>query len=248
MKILGIDIGGTGIKGAIVNTKKGELITERFRIPTPDPPTPENIIRGVKEVVAEFEWEGMIGIGFPAAVRHGIVKTASNIDESWIGLNASEEIQKATGCLTHLVNDVDAAGLAEMKFGAGRKQKGTTMVVAAGTGIGTALFIDKKLVPNTELGFVVVNGKFGEHYAANSVRVAEDLTLKQWAKRLNEYLQRLEFLFWPDLFIMGGGISKEFEKYEKHFKLDTKIVAAESRNHAGIIGAALAAKNEFKKK
>lgn len=246
MKILGLDIGGTGIKGAVVNTKKGELITDRLRIPTPNPPTPNNIIETVIELVNEFDWKGPIGCGFPAAVRHEIVMTASNIDKSWIGMNASKVIEKATGCPTHLINDVDAAGMAEMKFGAGRNQKGTTIMVAAGTGIGTALFIDKHLVPNTEMGFIMVNGMAGEHYAANSVRVAEELSMKKWTKRLNEYLQRLESLFWPDLFIMGGGISKDFEKYEKHFKLDTKIVPAESRNHAGIIGAALAAKEMFK--
>jgi len=246
MKILGIDIGGSGIKGAIVNTKKGKLITERHRIPTPDPATPEAVINTVIELVKEFNWKGPIGCGFPAAVRHEIVVTASNIDESWIGMNASEAIEKATGCKTHLVNDVDAAGMAEMKFGAGRKQKGTTIMAAAGTGIGTALFIDKKLVPNTELGFVWVNGMAGEHYAANSVRKSENLSYEEWASRLNEYFQRLEYLFWPDLFILGGGISKDFEKYEKYFDLNTPLVPAESRNYAGIIGAALAAKKELK--
>ncbi|MEQ8472377.1 MAG: ROK family protein [Marinoscillum sp.] len=242
MKVLGIDIGGTGIKGAIVDTKKGELITERHRISTPHPATPEAIIETVIQLIDQLNWSGPIGCGFPAAVSHGVVKTASNIDKSWIGMNAAKEIKKATNCPTYLVNDVDAAGTAEMKFGAGKSQKGTTLMVAAGTGIGTALFIDKKLVPNTELGFVQLRGMPGEHYAANSVRKSEKLSIEQWAKRFNEYLQRLESLFWPDLFILGGGISKHFESYEQHFELGTKIVPAESRNHAGIIGAALAAK------
>lgn len=245
MNILGIDIGGTGIKGAIVDPIKGELITERFRIPTPDPPTPQAMIDTVIELVKEFKWQGSIGCGFPAVVRHGIVMTASNIDKSWIGLNASKVIQEATNCPTHLVNDVDAAGMAEIKFGAGKNQKGTTIMIAAGTGIGTALFIGQQLVPNTELGFVNVNGMPGEHFAANSVRKSEDLSLEEWAIRFNQYLQRLEFLFWPDLFILGGGISKKFEEFSQHFDLQTEIVPAESRNHAGIIGAALAAKNEF---
>lgn len=249
MKVLGIDIGGTGIKGAIVDTKKGILITERVRIPTPDPATPQAVIDTVIELVREFDYKGPIGCGFPAAVRQEIVKTASNIDKSWIGMNAAEQIRKATKCPTHLLNDVDAAGLAEMKFGAGvlQKKNDTTMMVAAGTGIGTALFIGKKLVPNTELGFIQVKNMPGEHYAANSVRKAEDLSLEEWAGRFNEYLIKLESLFWPDLFIMGGGISKKFEEFENFLTLDTKIVAASTRNHAGIIGAALAAKNLLKK-
>lgn len=248
MEILGIDVGGSGIKGAIVNTKTGELLTERHRIETPQPPTPANMIATICEIVNFFEWNGPIGVGFPAAVRHEIVKTASNIDHSWIGINAGEAIEKATGCPTHLVNDVDAAGLAEMKFGAGKNKKGVTMMVAAGTGIGTGLFIGNKLVPNTELGFVQLKGMPGEHYAANSVREKEDLTWEEWGKRLNEYLIRLESLFWPDLFILGGGVSKHFDHFEKYLQLDTPVVAAESRNHAGIIGAALAAKQQGLKK
>lgn len=248
MELLGIDIGGSGIKGALVDTRKGELVTERYRIPTPQPATPEAVIRTVAEIVSEFKWKGAIGCGFPAAVRHGIVKTASNIDKSWIGMHAAEEITRVTGCPTHLVNDVDAAGMAEMEFGAGRNQEGLTIMVAAGTGIGTALFMNKILVPNTELGFVQVHGMPGEHYAANSVRENEDLSWKEWAIRFNAYLQRLESLFWPDLFIMGGGVSRYFEMYQQYFTLDTQIVPAESRNHAGIIGAALAARSVIDEK
>ncbi len=248
MKILGIDVGGTGIKGAIVDTKKGELLTERHRIDTPQPATPQAVIDTIIAIIKEFDWHGVIGVGFPAAVRHEIVKTASNIDKSWIGMNAAQKIEEATGCPTHLVNDVDAAGLAEMEFGAGKKEKGSALMVAAGTGIGTALFINKKLVPNTELGFVQLHGMPGEHYAANSVRKNEDLSWEEWGKRFNEYLQRLESLFWPDLFIMGGGVSKNFEKYSEYFTLDTPVVPAKSKNHAGIIGAALAAKMEGLKK
>ncbi len=245
MKILGIDIGGTGIKGAIVNTKTGELLTERHRIPTPDPATPQAVIDTVIAIVREFDWKGPVGVGFPAAVRHEIVKTASNIDPTWIGMNASKEIEKATGCKTHLVNDADAAGLAEMKFGAGKECHGVSLMITVGTGIGSALFINRSLVPNTELGFIQVNGMPGEHYAAKSVKEAQNLSIEEWAGRFKEYLNRLESLFWPDMFIMGGGLSKKFEQFEKYLNLDTKIVPAESRNHAGIIGAALAAKNEF---
>ncbi|MEQ8239046.1 MAG: ROK family protein [Cyclobacteriaceae bacterium] len=242
MKILGIDVGGSGIKGAIVDTEIGELITERFRIPTPQPPTPEAMIQTICEIIEHFEWHGQIGVGFPAAVRSEIIKTASNIDKSWIGLNAAEKIKVATGCNTHLVNDVDAAGLAEIKFGAGKGAEGVTLMVAAGTGIGTGLFIGSQLVPNTELGFVWLNDMPGEHYAANSVREKEDLSWTVWGMRFNEYLKRLESLFWPDLFIIGGGVSKHFDKYSACFTLDTQVVPAQSKNHAGIIGAALAAK------
>lgn len=241
MEILGIDIGGTGIKGAVVDTVNGVLVTERFRLKTPQPATPAAVLNSLLEVVAHFSWKGVIGCGFPAAVRHEIIKTASNIDKSWIGLNAAEQIQQATGCPTHLVNDVDAAGIAEMEFGAGKDASGVTMVVAAGTGIGTGLFTGKKLVPNTELGFVQVQGMPGEYYAANSVRENENLSWKEWGVRLNKYLVRLESLFWPDLFIIGGGVSKHYESFERYFQLDTPVVPAQTRNHAGIIGAALAA-------
>ncbi|MEP4532993.1 MAG: polyphosphate--glucose phosphotransferase [Cyclobacteriaceae bacterium] len=244
MEILGIDIGGSGIKGAIVETKNGELITDRKRIPTPQPATPEAMLDTVKELVDFFGWKGVIGCGFPAAVQHDIVRTASNIDKSWIGLNAAKKIQKLTGCPTHVVNDVDAAGLAEIKIGAGKKEKGVTIMLAAGTGIGSAIFIKKQLVPNMELGFIHVNGMPGEHYAANSVRERENLDWKTWAGRFNEYLHRLDSLFWPDLFILGGGVSKKFDEYGKYFDVKTPVVPAMTKNHAGIIGAALAAKDE----
>ncbi|WP_258104570.1 polyphosphate--glucose phosphotransferase [Marinoscillum sp. MHG1-6] len=242
MEILGIDIGGTGIKGAIVDSKKGKLLTDRLRMPTPAPATPELMLDTVRELVKEFGWKGPIGSGFPAVVQHEIVRTASNIDKSWIGVNAAKEIEKLTGCPTHLVNDVDAAGMAEMKFGAGKKEKGVAIIIAAGTGIGSALFINRKLVPNTELGFVYVNQMPGEHYAANSVRENEGLSWEEWGGRFNEYLQRLEFLFWPDLLILGGGVSKRFDEYKQYFDLKTKLVPAKAKNNAGIIGAALAAK------
>ncbi|MEM7550549.1 MAG: ROK family protein [Bacteroidota bacterium] len=244
MELLGIDIGGTGIKGAIVDTKKGELITERYRIDTPQPPTPEAIIHTVHKIIKEFNWKRGIGCGFPAAVKHEIVKTAANIDDSWIGMNAAEEISKVTGCPAHVVNDVDAAGYAEMKFGAGKKHDGLVMVIAAGTGIGTAIFSEQILVPNTELGHLRLHGIDAEKYAANSVRKEEELPMDVWAKRFNEYLNRIVELFWPDLIILGGGISKKFEEYEKYFDMDTKIVPASMRNEAGIVGAALAAKHE----
>lgn len=245
MEILGIDIGGTGIKGAIVDTEEGKLVTERHRIETPKPATPKSVIETVEKIVAEFDWKGPIGCGFPAAVKHEIVKTAANIDRSWLGMNASEKIEKKTGCPTHLVNDVDAAGFAEMTFGAGKDNKGTVIVAAVGTGIGTAIFIEGKLLPNTELGHLYLNNMEAEHYAANSIREKENLEWEEWGNRLNEYLQHLELLFWPDLFILGGGVSKKFDRYGHCFELDAQIVPAENKNNAGIIGAALATKKEF---
>jgi len=245
MNVLGIDIGGSGIKGAIVDTTEGKLITDRHRIATPQPATPTAVIETVEKLVAEFDWHGPIGCGFPAAVKHEIVKTAANIDKSWIGVNAAAKIEQDTGCPTHLVNDVDAAGFAEMKFGAGKNNKGTVMIVAVGTGIGTAIFTEGRLLPNTELGHLFLHGMDAEHYAANSVREKEDLDWEEWGKRLNEYLNHLELLFWPDLIILGGGVSKKFDHYSKYFDLDAKIVPAQNRNNAGIIGAALAAQKEL---
>ena len=245
MDVLGIDIGGTGIKGAIVDTVTGELKTERIRLETPHPATPNAIIDSVNELIKQLNWTDLVGIGFPAAVKHDVVKTASNIDKRWIGLNAAEIIQESTKCPTHLINDVDAAGYAEMYFGAGKGNMGNVMIIAVGTGIGTAMFSEGILFANTELGFIRVKGIAGEHYASNSVREKEDLSMKEWARRLNKYLQRIESLFFPDLMILGGGISKKFEKFNKYLELECEIVPAEMRNNAGIVGAALAARHRL---
>jgi len=239
MEILGIDIGGSGIKGAIVDTTKGVLLTERYRLPTPQPATPEAVIDTVDEVIAFFNWKAPVGCGFPAAIVDEVVMTASNIDNGWLGKHASEEITKNTGCPAHLINDVDAAGLAEVAYGAGKGVAGTVIMVAAGTGIGTALFRDGRLFPNTELGHLILKEGAAEDYAANSVRKNEELSWEEWGGRFNEYLNHLDFLLWPDLFIMGGGVSKNHEEYFKYFKLRPKIVPAEMLNEAGIIGAAL---------
>jgi len=241
MEILGIDVGGSGIKGGIVDTREGELITERYRIPTPKPATPSSMIETIEAIIRNFAWQGTVGCGFPAAVKNEIVKTASNIDNSWIGVNASARIQKETGCPTHLVNDVDAAGYAEVEFGAGKDRYGTIFMAAFGTGIGTAVFHNRQLVPNTELGHIPMHGMAAEDYAANSIREKNDLSWEEWGGRVNEYLQLIEALFWPDIIIIGGGVSKDFNEFKTFLDLDTEVVPAESRNHAGIIGAALAA-------
>ncbi|MEQ9298252.1 MAG: ROK family protein [Cyclobacteriaceae bacterium] len=241
MQVLGIDIGGTGMKGAVVDTIRGELVTDRHRIPTPSPATPKEMINTVKEIVEHFEWEGPIGCGFPAAIKHDIVMTASNIDDSWIGVKAAKKIKKKTGCRTHLVNDVDAAGLAEMSFGAGKGNNGTVLMIAAGTGIGTALFTEGELVPNTELGHIPLHGASAEKYAANSVRKKLGLSIEEWAGRFNEYLALVEFLLWPDLIILGGGISKQSDKFLSLLDTKCEIVPAQMLNNAGIIGAAVGA-------
>ncbi|MDX1586363.1 MAG: ROK family protein [Balneolaceae bacterium] len=241
MEILGIDVGGSGIKGAIVDTQVGELITERYRIPTPKPATPSAVVDTIEAIIRNFDWQGPVGCGFPAAVKNQIVKTASNIDDSWIGVNASERIEKETGCPTCLVNDVDAAGYAEVNFGAGKDRYGTIFLAAFGTGIGTAVFHNQQLVPNTELGHILMHGMAAENYAANSIRKNNDLSWEEWGGRVNEYLQFIEALFWPDIIILGGGVSKYFGEFKAYLDLDTEIVPAENRNHAGIIGAALAA-------
>ena len=246
MEILGIDVGGSGIKGAIVNTKKGKLMTKRHRIHTPKPATPPAMIKTIEAIINHFDWQGPVGCGFPAAVKNEIVKTASNIDNSWIGVNASEQIENKTGCPTHLVNDVDAAGCAEVTFGAGKNRYGTIFMAAFGTGIGTAIFHNQHLVPNTELGHIPLNNMAAEDYAANSIRKKHDLTWEEWGGRVNEYLQLIEALFWPDAIIIGGGVSKKFSDFKPYIHLDTDVLPAKNRNHAGIIGAALAATSKLK--
>ncbi|RNC83265.1 MAG: ROK family protein [Balneola sp.] len=244
MQILGIDVGGSGIKGAIVDTEKGELITERFRLVTPQPATPDAMIETMIAIIRHFDWHGPIGCGFPAAVVNEIIRTAANIDNSWIGVNASKRIEKETGCPVHLVNDVDAAAYAEMNFGAGVGEHGTVVMAAFGTGIGTAIFRNDQLIPNTEFGHVYLkNGKKAEHYSANSVREKNEMSWKKWGKRVNKYLQYMEALFWPDLFIIGGGVSKDFDSFKEYIDVEARVVPAASRNHAGIIGAALSAKD-----
>lgn len=242
MNVLGIDVGGTGIKGAPVDTDKGELLAERFRVLTPQPSTPENVGNAIAELAHHFEWTDRIGCGFPSAIARGIkIRTAANIDPSWIGTNAKELIESKTHCKTTMINDADAAGIAEFAFGAGREAKGVVFMITVGTGIGTALFVDGKLVPNTELGHIEVRGKEAEKRASERVRIDKELSWEKWAERFNEYLETMERLFWPDMFIIGGGASKHFERFSPTLTVQAKIVPAELGNEAGIVGAAMAA-------
>ncbi len=243
MKILGVDIGGSGVKGAPVETETGEFIAERFRIPTPDPPTPKAIAKKVMKLIEHFDINGPIGCGFPAVIQHNIVRTASNIDKSWIGTNVVELFMKFTKRVPRIINDADAAGLAEMKFGAGRNQKGVVIMITVGTGLGTSIFVEGKLLPNTEFGHIILNNKIAEKYASDAVRKVKNLSWKQWAKRFDKYLNRLEDLIWPDLFIIGGGASKKFDRFSEYFTVNAKVLSAQLLNDAGIIGAALAAES-----
>jgi polyphosphate glucokinase len=242
MAILGIDIGGSGIKGAPVDTQTGEMVATRFRLPTPEPSMPGDMAVVIGEIARHFEWNGPIGAGFPAVMRDGVVLTAANIDETWIGVDAAKLITAETGCPATVVNDADAAGLAEMRFGAGKDyQKGTVLVITLGTGIGTAIFTDGYLVRNTEFGHLEIRGKDAERRASDAVRQRKNLSWPEYADRVNEYLGAMEKLFWPNLIIIGGGISKEYQKFFPYLSTDARVVAAQMLNNAGIVGAAMAA-------
>ena len=241
MEVLGIDVGGSGIKGAPVSTTDGRLLAERYRLKTPHGAEPDAVAETVRAIVGKFGWSGPVGCGFPAAIRRGHALTAANISARWLGVDAAAMFERATGCLFHVLNDADAAGVAEMRLGAGKGRDGTVLVITLGTGIGTALFVDGKLVPNTELGHIEIKGHEAEKWAAESVRDAEGLSWKKWARRLDQYLRTMQAYFWPELVIVGGGVSKKHEKFLPLLTIDVEIVPAQLRNEAGLIGAALAA-------
>jgi polyphosphate glucokinase len=241
MQILGIDIGGSGIKGAPVDVLTGEMLTERYRIKTPKSGKPKPMAETVAEIARYFDWRGPIGCGFPAAIQHGIVRTAANVSKKWIGQNASELFSQTTGCSAVVINDADAAGLAEMQFGAGQGRDGVVLLITLGTGIGTALFSDGYLMPNTELGHIEIAGVEAEKMASSFVRENENLSWPQWASRVDTYLDTMEQLLWPDLIIVGGGISKDHKEFLPLLTVEAEVIPAEMRNNAGIIGAALAA-------
>ncbi|PNY80569.1 polyphosphate--glucose phosphotransferase [Deinococcus koreensis] len=240
--ILGIDIGGSGIKGAPVDTDTGQLLSERYRIPTPEGARPADVQGVVRQLVDHFALPGAVGVTFPGIVQHGHILSAANVDKAWIGLDADAAFTGATGRDIHLINDADAAGLAEAKFGAGAGVKGTVLVLTFGTGIGSALILDGVLVPNTELGHLWLRDKHAETWASDRARERDDLNWKQWAKRVSSYLQHLELLFSPDLFIIGGGVSKRPERWLPALTVSrSRVVPAQLQNEAGIIGAAMMA-------
>ena len=244
MDILGIDVGGSGIKGAPVDTKTGQLRAERIRIKTPENAEPQPVADVVAQIVQAFDWKGPIGVGFPAPIKAGMAMMAANISEAWVGMNVEQLFMDTTGCACKVGNDADVAGLAEMAFGAGNGRAGTVIMLTLGTGIGTAIFRDGTLLPNTEFGHLQIDGRDAESDASDAAREREDLSWKKYAKRLNRYLVEMERLFWPDLFIVGGGISKKHEKFLPLLTLQSEVVPAQLKNNAGIIGAALFGRTE----
>lgn len=242
MHILGIDIGGSGIKGAPVDIETGAMLTERFRLPTPQPSRPEDVADVVTQVIQHFNWHGPVGITFPAIVKEGVVYSAANVDSGWIGADARALFERKSGCPITVVNDADAAGIAEMTFGAGKGHRGVVIMLTFGTGIGSALFVNGYLVPNTELGHLELRGKDAERRASDRARQEKDLSWEKWAERVDEYLGMVEYLFSPDLFIIGGGVSKKAERFVPLLSTRAQIVTAALLNDAGIVGAAMAAK------
>lgn len=246
MDVLGIDIGGTGIKAAVVDTRNGVLLADRLRVPTPRPATPKRIRPVLGTIASHFDWKEGIGCGFPGVVQKGVVLTAANVSKKWIGVALDEVTKEATACsLVKAANDADAAGLAEIRFGAGRGQEGLVIVLTLGTGIGSALFLDGKLVPNTELGHMEILGHEVEKWASERARLENDLSWEQWAERLETFLNRLQSHFWPSRIILGGGGSKKHDKFLPYIEVRCDVVPAELGNTAGIIGAALVASEEW---
>jgi polyphosphate glucokinase len=242
MQALGIDIGGTGIKGAPVDLATGQLVTDRKKLATPHPATPEAVTEVVKEVAQSFGWTGVVGATFPGVVVNGTIRTAANVDKSWIGTDAAGLFGKAIGTDVAVLNDADAAGIAEMTFGAGVGVQGTVLMLTFGTGVGSALFVDGVLVPNTEFGHIEIRGKDAEKRASERGKTDHGWGWKDWTERVSEYLQHIEALLSPGLIIVGGGISKESEKWVPLLTgIQAKIVPAALHNDAGIVGAAMAA-------
>ncbi|MGW1492178.1 polyphosphate--glucose phosphotransferase [Streptomyces sp. NBC_00191] len=243
MNVFGVDIGGSGIKGAPVDLERGNLAQERHKVLTPHPSTPDAVAGGVAEVVSQFGWSGPVGITFPGVVTSGVTRTAANVDKGWVDVDAARLLGDRLGGLpVTILNDADAAGIAEMTFGAGRGRRGTVMLLTFGTGIGSAVFIDGRLVPNTELGHLELHGHDAEKNASTRAKDDEGLSWHHWAHRVQKYLQHVEMLFSPELFIIGGGVSRKADKFVPLIKgIRAEIVPAELQNNAGIVGAAMAA-------
>lgn len=241
MNILGIDIGGSALKGAPVDTKTGKLLAERHRISTPEVLAPKEMAVAIKQLAAHFKWKGPIGIGFPGVVHGNVIATSANLHKDFIGLDGGKLFSKVVGLPVSLVNDADAAGAAEATFGAGKGRKGTVLLLTFGTGVGSALFVDGKLYPNSEFGHLQIKGKSAEHFVSASAKDRKGLSYKKWGHQVSDYLNQLENVLWPELIIVGGGISADHKKWFKHLKLRTPIMPAAFLNEAGIVGAALAA-------
>ncbi|MFB8385227.1 polyphosphate--glucose phosphotransferase [Streptomyces rubiginosohelvolus] len=242
MEIFGVDIGGSGIKGAPVDLDRGDLARERHKVLTPHPATPKGVADGVAEVVGHFDWSGPVGITFPGVVTDGITRTAANVDKGWIDTDARTLLGERIGQPVTILNDADAAGVAEMTFGAGKGRTGTVILLTFGTGIGSAVFTDGKLLANTELGHLELHGHDAEKHASTKAKEDEDLSWQHWAHRVQKYLLHVEMLFSPELFIIGGGVSRKAEKFLPLIeKVRAELVPAQLQNNAGIVGAAMAA-------
>lgn len=237
--ILGVDVGGSGIKGAVVDVTTGELQTERLRLETPQPATPEAVSKTFAELVKQHKYKGIIGCGFPAIIKEGEAQSAANISKKWLGTNVIESFSLACNNPVEVLNDADAAGLAEMRFGLGKAQKGVVVLITIGSGLGSALFIDGKLVPNTEFGHMRLHGDIAEVYASSKARKLNDLSWETWGERFNEYLHYLCRIINPDLIILGGGASKKFPKYSEVIDVKVPVRPAQLRNAAGTVGAAV---------
>lgn len=246
--MLGIDIGGSGIKGAIVNTKTGALLSDRFRIETPKPATPEAVAKVIQEMVTHFDWKNAVGCSFPTTIVDGKCIHSGNLSEKWLHVKVDKLFKKECNLPFYISNDADLAGLAEVSLGAAKKEKGVVIVVTIGTGIGSGLFYNGKLIPNVEIGKMLhSNGKIIELYTADSVRKKEDLKLAEWAKRFDNLLEYIRVVYTPSLIVLGGGISKKFDNFKQYLTTDVKVKVAKFKNNAGIIGAAMHAANNSKK-
>ncbi len=245
MVVLGIDIGGSGMKGALVNSVTGEMLTERFRIPTPESRKPQEMAEVVKKIVEHFNHKGPVGVGFPTIIRHGVCKSKGNLHKSWVNVNVRELFSKATGLPVTVINDADAAGYATMNYGIGKGKEGFVVMITIGTGLGSGAFFNGELIPNFELGQIPYKKyKKIETWAAASAKENEGLSFKEWGKRFNVFLKYVDLLISPDYIILGGGTSKDFNEFKDYITIETPVIPAELRNQAGIVGAAAAALHE----
>lgn len=241
MQVFGVDVGGSGVKGAPVDLTTGQLAASRTRIPTPKPATPDAVVDAIADIVTSHGWSGPVGVTVPGVVLNGVVQTAANIGAGWVGFDAATVLAERLGMPVKVLNDADAAGLAEVMYGAAKGETGVVLLLTFGTGIGSAYLYKGNLIPNTELGHLIFKGGIAEEYAAGRLVKRGDLEIEWWARRVDEVLDYLDDLFWPDLFVFGGGISKRFETYSHLLDTRARIVPAKLRNQAGIVGAALAA-------
>ncbi len=243
---LGFDIGGTGIKAALIDTNKGKLLTEKLRELTPRPSDPKSVAKVMKQLLSRFKYDGPVGCGFPSIIHNGVAKTAANIDKNWINVDLEKLFSQQMGMPFYVANDADVAGLAEVKFGKA-SSRGTVIVLTIGTGIGSGMFLDGKLIPNTEMGHLYYQDSVYEHYVSSVARKKENLSWEEWGIRFNAYLKHLEKLFSPDLFVLGGGASKKFQRFAHVFTVDANVVPAQYENDAGVLGAAMYAESRHHK-